>query len=226
MGKIFNGSNQAPVFSPIVLVSNQEIKFGSSGMIELRKNSKTGELIESFDILSDKIVISAWEIIIQPTNPLPYETEIYMLMSDGFIISKINGSSFSGFAVNGNEEFKFVTENPIGKSLEGGIVISKENSWYVVISPEKSEMLLTWYEFDKAIQKTEEDTGTSGWYIPDYYEMQFYKKYLNNDELYWTNTEVDINNSYVLNNNANFPVVLSKKYSHLVRTFKKVNINF
>jgi hypothetical protein len=78
MEKIFNGSNQAPVFSPIVLVSNQEIKFGSSGTIELRKNSKTGELIESFDILSDKIVISAWEIIIQPTNPFPYETEIYM----------------------------------------------------------------------------------------------------------------------------------------------------
>ena len=83
MGKIFNGSNQAPVFSPIVLVSNQEIKFGSSGTIELRKNSKTGELIESFDILSDKIIISAWEIIIQPTNPFPYETEIYVLMSDG-----------------------------------------------------------------------------------------------------------------------------------------------
>ena len=128
--------------------------------------------------------------------------------------------------MNGDKEFKFVTEDPIGKPLEGGIVISKENSWYVVISPEKSEMLLTCYEFYKAIQKTEEDTGTSGWYIPDYYEMQFYKKYLKNDELYWTNTEVDINNSYVLNNNINFPVVLSKKYSHLVRAFKKVNINF
>ena len=33
-------------------------------------------------------------------------------------------------------------------------------------------------EFSKAIQNTQKITGTTGWYVPGYYEMQFYKKYL------------------------------------------------
>lgn len=223
MEKIYRNSKQAKVTSPIVLISNQKIKFGSSGTIELRKGSKTGELIESFDVSSNKVLISAREIIVQPSNQLPYETEIYVVMSDGFVVSAINGTSFSGFDVNGDKEFKFVTEDSIGKPLEGGIVISKENSWYVVMSPEKSEMFLTWLEFDKAIQKTEEDTGTTGWYVPGHYEMQFYEKYLKSEEYYWTNTEIDTNNSYTLNTNSNTPVVSDKNHSYLVRTFKKVN---
>jgi len=223
MEKIYRNSKQAKVTSPIVLVSNQKIAFGSSGTIELRKGSKTGELIESFDVSSDRVLISAREIIVQPSNPLPYETEIHMVMSDGFVVSAINGTSFSGFDVHGDKEFKFVTEHPIGKPLEGGIVILKENSWYVVMSPEKSEMSLTWTEFDKAIQNAEEVTGTTGWYVPGYYEMQFYQKHLKTEESYWTNTELDDNTSYSLNTNSNASVISNKSYSYLVRTFKKVN---
>lgn len=221
---IYRNSKQAKVTSPIVLVSNQSITFGSSGRIELRKGSKTGELIESFDTSSDKVLISARELIIQPSNPLPYETEIYMTMSDGFVVSTINGTSFSGFDVNGDNEFKFVTEDPIGKPLEGGIVISKENSWYIVMSPEISEMLLTWNELNKAVQKTEEVTGTTGWYIPGYYEMQFYKKYFKNEKSYWTNTKLDDNTAYALNITSDAPVISNKSDSYLVRTFKKVNL--
>lgn len=223
MEKIYRNSKQAKVTSPIVLVSNQKIAFGSSGTIELRKSSKTGELIESFDVTSDKVLISAREIIIHPSNPLPYETEIHMVMSDGFVVSAMNGTSFSGFDVHGDKEFKFVTEDAMGKPLEGGTVIAKENSWYVVISPEKSKICLTWNELNKAIQKTEEVTGTTGWYVPGYYEMQLYQKYLKTEESYWTNTELDTNTSYSLNTNTNAPVISNKSDSYLVRTFKKVN---
>jgi len=223
MEKTYRNSKQAKVTSSIVLVSNQKIKFGSSGTIELRKGSKTGELIESFDVSSNRVLISANEIIVQPSNPLPYETEIHMVMSDGFVVSAINGTSFSGFDVHGDKEFKFVTEDPIGKPLEGGIVISKKNSWYVVMSPEKSEMSLTWTEFSRAIQKVEEDTGTTGWYVPGYYEMQFYKDYLKDEESYWTNTEIDVNTSYSLNTISNAPVISRKNRFYLVRTFKKIN---
>ena len=222
MEKTYRNSKQANVASPIVVVTNQQVRF-NSGTLELRKGSKTGELIESFDVSSDKILISAREIIIQPSNPLPYETEIHMVMSDGFVVSTMNGSSFSGFDANGNKEFKFKTEDPIGKSLDGGVIISKENCWYVVISPEESEMSTTWTEFNKVIQNTQDITKTTGWYIPGYYEMQFYKNYLKKEESYWTNTEVNTNNSYTLNTSKDAPVTSNKSNHHLVRTFKKVN---
>jgi len=222
MEKTYRNSKQANVTSPIVVITNQEVRF-NSGTLELRKGSKTGELIESFDVSSDKILISAREIIIQPSNPLPYETEVHMVMSDGFVVSTMNGSSFSGFDANGNKQFKFKTEDPIGKSLDGGVIISKENSWYVVISPEESETLTTWTEFSKAIQNTQNITGTTGWYVPGYYEMQFYKKYLKEEESYWTNTEVNSSSSYTLNTSKDTPVTSNKSNPYLVRTFKKVN---
>jgi len=224
MEKIYRNSKQAKVTSPIVLVSNQKINFGSSGTIELRKGSKTGELIESFGISNNKVLISANELIIQPSNPLPYETEIYVVMSDGFVISAVNGTSFSEFDVHGDEEFKFVTEDPIGKPLEGGIVISKEGSWYIVVSPEMSEMILTWTELNKAVQKAEEVTGTTGWYIPGYHEMQFYQKHLKNEKSYWTNTELNANTAYGLNTTSNAPMIFNKSDSYLIRTFKKVKL--
>ena len=223
MKKIFNNSKKANVFSPIVLKSNQKTIFGSSGTIELRKGSKSGQLVESFDVSSDKVNISAREIIIQPSNPLPYETEIYVVMSNGFVISAINGSSFSGLDVNGDKQFKFVTEDPIGKPLEGGTVILKEESWYVVLSPENSELSLSWNQLSTAIQKTEEVTGTTGWYVPDYYEMQNYKNYLKTKKSYWTSMELNADSSYSLYTNSNAPMFSNKSDSFLVRTFKKVN---
>ena len=222
MENTYRNAKQAKVNSPIVIISNQKFKL-NSGTIELRKHSKTGELIESFDVSSDKIRISANEIIVQPSNSLPYETEIYVVISDGFVISENNGTSFSGFDANGDKQFKFATEDPIGKSLGGGIIVSKENCWYVVISPEKSEMLCTWAEFSKVIQNTQDKTGTTGWYVPEFYEMQFYKKFLEEKKFYWTNSEVNANNSLILNTSTDTPLTSNKNYSFLVRTFKKVN---
>jgi hypothetical protein len=223
MKKIYNNQINAKVNLLICLTSNQEITFGSSGTIELRKGSKSGELIESFDVSSDKVIISARELLIQPSQQLPFETEIYMVVSDGFVVSSVNGSSFSGFDLNGNKEFKFITEDPIGKSLDGGVIISKNNGTYTIVSPKKSEMNLTWYEFSKAIQKAEEETGTTGWYVPSLYELQNHKEVLKLQDFYWTSTENDLGTAYKLNMNSNVPYVASKIESYLVRTFKKVN---
>lgn len=218
MNKTYNGQVDAGVNSPIFIKSNQEICLGFSGTLQLRKDSKTGELIESFDVTSDKVSISAWELIIQPSNPLPYETEIYLVMNDGFIVSAVNGSSFSGFDVNGDKTFKFNTES-FTQLLK---VESPNNEVEIFISPEKSEMNLTWYEIYKAIQKTEEDTGTTGWYLPSIYELQNYKNKLKSDAYYWSSTEIDLEYSYALNTNNQVPHSTNKKESHLIRLFKKV----
>ena len=222
MEKIYNGHINANINSAICIKSNQNIVLGSSGVLELKLGSKTGKVIESFDVSSDRILISAWELIVQPSNPLPYESEIYLTMTDGFIVSAVNGSSFSGFDVNGNHEFKFNTENSIGKPLDGGIVISKTNEVFTIISPKKSEMNLTWYEIDKAIQKTEADTGTTGWYLPSFYEIQQYRNKLTVDEYYWTSTEIDSEHSYTLNTNSQVPYKTNKKESHPIRLLKKI----
>jgi hypothetical protein len=238
MEKIYNGQVDASINSVICIKSNQQISLGSSGTLELRKDSKDGELIESFDVTSDRISISAWELIVQPSNSLPYESEIYLVMSDGFIVSDINGSSFSGFAVNGDKTFKFNTakevilppepqpELKIGDSLEGGIIIDKVDDIFTVISPKKSEMNLTMYEINKAIQKTEEDTGTTGWYLSSLYEFQNYTNHLESDKYYWTSTEVDLEHSYALNTNNRVPYSTKKRESHLIRLFKKTTSNF
>lgn len=223
MEKIFNYSEQAKITSPIVLQSNQSVRIGSSGTIQLRKNSKTGELIESFDTSSDKVLISAREIIVKPTNPLPYETEIHVVMSDGFLVSTINGTTFSGLDVNGDKEFKFQTEDQVGNPLEGGIAILKENNWYVVMAPKNSELLIDWNNRNQAIQRAERITGTSNWQIPTYWEMQLYMEHLEDKKIYWTSTEVDDNNAYCINRSTKIPKVSNKNFTHLIRTFKKVN---
>ena len=223
MKKIYNNQIGSSVRSSICIVANQKVTFGSSGNIELRKGSKKGEIIESFDISSDKVSISANEIIIQPSNQLPYETEIYLLMNDGFLISSINGSSFSGFDVDGDKEFKFTTEDPIGKFLEGGTIISKNNGTYTIVSSKKLQIPLTWYELHKAIQKVEEHTKTSEWYVPSFNELQNYKHALRPKEFYWSSAEEDSKTAYKLNINSDFPLVANKNDSYLVCLFKKVN---
>lgn len=235
MKKTYNGRVKANVNAPICIISNQSISFGSSGYLELRKESKTGDLIESFDVNSDRVKISARELLIYPTNQLPFETEIYLVMSDGFIVSDVNGSSFSGFDVNGDKEFKFTTEDVViveeeiqiieePTSLEGGLVIAKDGGVYTVVAPPQSEMNLTWYELDKAIQKTEQDTKSIGWYLPSFYEMQKYKNnWKSSEELYWTSTEKDSDIAYALNMNNSVPYIADKSKSHLIRLFKKVN---
>jgi hypothetical protein len=223
MEKIYNGQLSAKVNLPICLISNQQIEFGSGGIIELRKNSKTGELIESFEVSSNQVTISARELLIKPSQQLPYETEIFMVISDGFVISSVNGSSFSGFDINGNKEFKFTTEDPIGKPLDGGTIISKNNETYTIVSPKKSEINLTWYEFSKAVQKTDEETGTKGWYVPSLYELQNHKEILKLEDFYWTSTENDLGTAYKLNMSSNISFVANKSESYLIRTFKKVN---
>lgn len=223
MEKIYNNHTEANVNSYICVISNQDITFGNSGSIELRKDSKSGEVIESFSVNSSQILISARELLIKPSNSLPYETQIYMTISDGFIVSSTNGSSFSGFDVNGDKEFKFTTENALGKYLNGGVVISKNNSQYTIVSSQKSEMKLTWHEFDKVIQKITQDTGTTGWYVPTLQELQNHKEVLKLNDFYWTSSENDTLTSYKINMNSNIPYVANKSESYLIRLFKKVN---
>jgi hypothetical protein len=229
MEKIYRYDRNANVNLPICIVYNQEISFGTNGTISLRKESKTGDVIESFDIHSHKLLLNITEIILYPSKPLPYETTVYVTVTEGSVVSTINKSTFYGLEEDGNEEFYFVTEEALGKSLEGGTVIHKdEGGYYLIAAPQNTEINGSWNEIDNIITRVSENTNTNGWYLPSIYEMQnlIYanKNYWMNNEnsLYWARTEIDSSNAYIFNMNTAIAQSTNKKDFRKIRLFKKV----
>jgi hypothetical protein len=87
-------------------------------------------------------------------------------MDDGFVIAKASGEKCNFLNETSNVTFSFTTEDPIGKSLDGGIIISKSGGRYLIVAPKKAELNLFWEEKEKAIAHTQKITGTRGWFIP------------------------------------------------------------
>ena len=70
---------------------NQPIILGESGTARLRKGSQFGEILEEFDVNSDRVQIRHTELVLLPEKQLPYETEIFLTMDDGFVIAERSG---------------------------------------------------------------------------------------------------------------------------------------
>jgi hypothetical protein len=206
-------------------VFNQNILL-NQGVVRLRKGSQTGEILEEFDSKSKKVLVSARELVLFPEKNLPYESEIFLTMDDGFVVSKDTGESCNFLNESSNTTFSFTTEDPIGKPLDGGIIISKDNGRYLVVSPKESELNLFFEEKEKSIEYTEKITGTTGWFIPssillnnkDLNVSKLWFKFDEDNNIFWTNDNYafDMHSSIIfpLNNN-----ILAK-----VRTFKFVGV--
>jgi hypothetical protein len=220
----------------IARIFNQPILLGDSGTARLRKGSQTGEILEEFDIHSEKVYASASELVLYPENILPYETEIFLTMDDGFVIAKASGekcnflneTSETTHSFTTGKELKIIVieENPIGKSLDGGIIISKSGGRYLIVSPKKAELNLFWEEREKAITHTEEVTGTSGWFVPSLNLLinedlnvrdVWFKS--GDDNIFWTNDDgrgIDMSDL--------IPLSINKNTLNRVRTFKFVGV--
>lgn len=231
MEKIERYDTNQDVKLPICIFYNQQISLGTSGTLSLRKGSKTGEIIESFDITSNKILVSARELLVYPTNPLPYETTVYVTVSNEFVVSSMNGSGFTGLEEDGNEEFYFGTEYAYGKPLEGGIVVSKdEGGYYWVAAPQKTEINGSWNEISDIIARVSNETGTTGWILPTksiiQSQLSTNKNYWidqnSQNNLYWANDEIDSNNAYYVNVDDGVPYSGNKEIFYKIRLFKKV----
>jgi hypothetical protein len=209
----------------IARLFNQPILLGNSGTARLRKGSQTGEILEEFDVHSEKVSASARELVLFPEQTLPYETEIFLTMDDGFVVAKSSGEKCNFLNETSDVTFSFTTEDPIGKSLEGGIIVAKSGGRYLIVSPKKAEMSLFWEEKEKAVFHTEEITGTSGWFIPS-------SSLLINEELnvrnlwfrgednnnFWTSDDYEIDMSDLILKSIN------KNTINKVRTFKFVGV--
>ena len=209
----------------IARLFNQPILLGDSGTARLRKGSQTGEILEEFDVHSGKVSASARELVLFPKQTLPYETEIFLTLDDGFVIAKSSGEKCNFLNETSEVTFSFTTEDPIGKSLEGGTIVAKNGGRYLIVSPKKAEISLFWEEKEKVITYTEEVTGTSGWFIPssgllineelNVRNLWFESEDNNN---FWTNDDYEIDMSDLILRTIN------KNTINKVRTFKFVGV--
>jgi hypothetical protein len=209
----------------IARLFNQPILLGDSGAARLRKGSKTGEILEEFDVNSEKVSASGNELVLFPENLLPYETEIFLTMDDGFVIAEASGEKCNFLNENSNVTFSFTTEDPIGKPLDGGTIISRSDGRYLIASPRKAELNLFWEEREKAVSHTEEVTGTSGWFIPSV--SLLINQNLNVKNLWFESEDNNIfwtNDGYGIDMNDLIPLLINKNTSNKVRTFKFVGV--
>ena len=210
----------------IARLFNQTILLGDSGTARLRKGSQTGEVLEEFDVHSQKVSASGSELVLYPESTLPYETEIFLTLDDGFVIAKASGEKCNFLNETSEITHSFTTEDPIGKSLDGGIIISKSGGRYLIVSPKKAELDLFWEEREKAITHTEEVTGTSGWFVPSLNLLMnedlnvrdvWFKS--EDDNIFWTNDDgrgIDMSDL--------IPLSINKNTSNKVRTFKFIGV--
>jgi hypothetical protein len=204
---------------------NQPIILGESGTARLRKGSQFGEVLEEFDVNSDKVQIRNHGLVLFPEKQLPYETEVFLTMDDGFVIAERSGEKCTFLNERSNTTFSIFTGSAIGNSLDGGTVISKVGGRYLVVSPQEAELNLFWEEKEKAIAHTQKITGTRGWFIPSL-------SLLLNEELnvrdvwfrgedhntFWTSDDYEIDMSDLIVKSIN------KNILNKVRTFKFVGV--
>ena len=209
----------------IARIFNQPILLGNSGTARLRKGSQTGEILEEFDVHSGKVSASARELVLFPEKTLPYETEVFLTLDNGFVVAKASGEKCNFLNEKSEVTFSFTTEDPIGKPLEGGIILAKSSGRYLIISPKKAEISLFWEEREKAIAHTEEVTGTSGWFIPS-------SGLLTNEELNVKNLwfRIEDNNNFWTSDGYEIDMsdfilkTINKNTISKVRTFKFVGV--
>ena len=204
---------------------NQPIILGESGTARLRKGSQFGEILEEFDVNSDKVEIRNNGLFLLPETQLPYETEIFLTMDDGFVIAERSGERCTFLNEKSDTTFSIITEDPIGNAWDGGIIISKVGGRYLIVSPKEAELNLFWEEREKAIAHTEKITGTKGWFIPS--SSLLMNKELNVRDLwfhnedgsdFWTSDEFSMNMTDLILQSIN------KNTLNKVRTFKFVGV--
>ena len=204
----------------IVRVFNQQIILGE-GVVRLRKGSQSGEVLEELETSSGKVLASGAELVVLPDHTLPYETKVFLTVDDGAVIAKNSGERCTFLNETSERTFSFTTEDPIGKPLDGGTILSKSNGRYLIVSPKRSEMILPWDKRHMAISRTQEITGTSDWFVPsssllineDLNVKGFWFRF-DDDNTYWTSDGYSVNMSNLVVKER------SKDTSSKVRTFK------
>jgi hypothetical protein len=204
---------------------NQPIILGESGTARLRKGSQFGEVLEEFDVNSNKVQIRNHGLVLFPESQIPYETEVFLTMDDGFVIAERSGEKCTFLNERSDTTFSINTGSAIGNTFNGGTVISKVGGRYLIVSPKEAELNLFYEEKEKAIAHTQKITGTRGWFIPSL--SLLLNENLNVRDLwfagedkntFWTSDDYEIDMSDLIFKSIN------KNTINKVRTFKFVGV--
>lgn len=228
-GPINNEKNVSVTRKKVSKLFNQKIVLGDSGKATLRKGNQNGSIHEIFDVSDDNVYVSGRELILELKKPLPYDTEIFLVMDDGFVKSAISGEKYCKLNSKSEKTYKFTTESSIGKPLDGGIIVSKFGGRYLIVSPKETELTLSLYSKKDAINYAEKITGTSGWSIPSS-SLLMNEEFINIDlwlndnydgNLFWSSDEYE-DKAYIVNlkKGQHYRTLINKNSIHKIRTFK------
>lgn len=103
-----DGDGSVATTANIIVTFNENVQFGSSGTIQLRRGGASGDLVQTFDVadLPDGVSISQDTLTIEPSSDFDYDTTYYVVFSAG-AITDTSGNPFEGTAT-----YDFRTDAP------------------------------------------------------------------------------------------------------------------
>jgi hypothetical protein len=195
-----NGATGVNANTDISLIFNGPPTIGI-GTIELREDSTSGTIIESFNVsTSSSITVSNTSLVLNPTSDLPFETQIFLVIPSTAI------ENFVGLNTTGADSYSFTSGQPLlGSSYEGGFLICASGGTRWVVAPNTSEVSRNWHSRNDANTTAQQVSGCSGWFIPSCGQLQnpgfscrtYWDSY--SSGLYWSNTEFDGNTAWAVN---------------------------
>jgi Bacterial Ig-like domain/Secretion system C-terminal sorting domain len=115
-----NNSVNFPGANNLIMTFNENIQKGTTGSFTLRRLSDNSQ-IENIPITSSAITIGGKNVIINPTQDLPYETDVYVEMTSSSIRDLAGNGTPS---ISGSSTWKFKTDfstsvedNSVGKAV-------------------------------------------------------------------------------------------------------------
>lgn len=87
----------------IILYFNRDVVKGTSGTITIRKDTKTGDIVETIDVLSNKVSTDLIHVYVELSNPLNMDTRYFFSFTSG-CFKDINGVAWSG-----TDDYNFTT---------------------------------------------------------------------------------------------------------------------
>jgi hypothetical protein len=166
-----DGATSVEVDTNIVITFNQFVQkpttgIGTTANITLRNSSGIGTVLQTIGVTSTSVTIDGSVVTIVPPSPLPYSTNVYVVIDAG----AFNSSGGNSPLIN-TYSFTTVILN-LGDSHEGGFLICCASPTRWVVAPNTSEVSRDWYCRVDANTTAQQVSGCTGWFVPTSGQLQ------------------------------------------------------
>ena len=152
-----------------LFVSKATTGIGTTANITLRNSSGIGTIIETIGVTSTSVTISGKTATIDPPNPIPPDTNVYVVIDEGAFASTNSPQSKSSLL----DTYNFTTRSLLlGDDYEGGVFICQASGTRWVISPDSAEVSRDFYGQVDADTRAQQVSGCTGWFVPTAGQLQ------------------------------------------------------